>query len=153
MASAPPWQPPAEFDDYVLVRSLGRGRVGQVYLAEDVVLARPVAIKFLSVEAGAAERQRFLLEARAAARLTHPNVVTVHRVGELDERPYLISEFVRGRTLDQLERPLPFARILEIAVDLARALAAAHRAGVLHRDLKPQNAIVADDGKIGRAHV
>src|SRR5262245_934439 len=148
MASAPPWQPPAEFDDYVIVRPLGQGGMGQVYLAEDVVLARPVAIKFLSNEtvASARARQRFLLEARAAARLTHPNVVAVYRVGELDERPYIISEFVRGRTLDQLERLLSFGRVLEIAVALARALAAAHRAGVLHRDLKPQNAMVADDG-------
>src|SRR5262245_5562169 len=116
MVSAPPWQPPAEFDDYMLVRPLGQGRMGQVYLGQDVVLARPVAIKFLSVEAGPSERQRFLMEARATARLTHPNVVAVYRVGELDQRPYLISEFVRGRTLDQLERPLPFARILQIAV-------------------------------------
>ena len=79
-----------------------------------------------------------MLEARAAARLQHPNVLTVYRVGELDGRPYLITEFIRGKTLDEVETPMPWGRALELGVGLARGLAAAHRRGVLHRDIKPE---------------
>ena len=89
-----------------------------------------------------------MLEARAAARLQHPNVLTVYRVGELDGRPYLITEFIHGRTLDELEAALPWKRALELGVGLARGLAAAHRRGVLHRDIKPANAILTDDGEV-----
>src|SRR5262249_6038133 len=87
-------------------------------------------------------------EGRAIARLEHPNVVTAYRVGEIDGRPYIISEFVRGRTLDRLPRPVAQSALLQIALGLARGLAAAHRKGVIHRDIKPQNAILSDDGDI-----
>jgi eukaryotic-like serine/threonine-protein kinase len=139
------WAPPEEFDDYVIERPLGSGRMGRVYLAEDAVLARPVAVKFI-VEQDAISRQRLLIEARAVARIQHPNVVAVYRVGELDQRPYLVTEFVRGRTLADLEKPLPGGRALEIGIELARGLAAAHRRSVLHGDIKPANAILSDDG-------
>jgi serine/threonine protein kinase/formylglycine-generating enzyme required for sulfatase activity len=122
--------------------------MGQVYLAYDTVLARHVAVKFIStLNPGPSARRRFLVEARAAARLQHPNVVTIHRVGELEQQPYLVSEFVGGQPLDRLPRPMPWQRVLHIGVDLARGLAAAHRQGVLHRDIKPGNAILADDGR------
>ncbi|MFO0728192.1 MAG: SUMF1/EgtB/PvdO family nonheme iron enzyme [Myxococcota bacterium] len=141
------WTPPRELEEYSLLRPLGRGAMGQVYLAQDNLLDRAVAVKFIaSLRTGSEIRRRFLIEARAAARLQHPNVVSVYRVGELEARPFLVSEFVEGQTLDKLPKPLPSARVQEIAIGLARGLAAAHRRGVLHRDLKPANAIVTEDG-------
>lgn len=151
-ASASPvvrvWTPPAAFDEYRIVRFLGRGAMGQVYLAQDTLLDRLVAVKFIATRVPDEDdrRERFRVEARAVARLHHPNVVMVHRVGEVEGQPYLVSEFVRGERLDEIVTPVPWPRLLTIAIDLARGLAAAHRHGVLHRDLKPANAIVASDG-------
>ena len=93
-------------------------------------------------------REQFLNEARAAARLQHPNVVSVYRVGEIDGHPYIISEFVRGQNLDRIKLPMPWNRALELGIGLARGLAAAHRRGVLHRDIKPGNVILANEGQI-----
>jgi eukaryotic-like serine/threonine-protein kinase len=141
------WEPPEEFDDYVIEKPLGGGAMGRVFLAQDAVLARPVAVKFIaSVEPDSASRQRFLLEARATARLQHPNVVAIYRVGELEAKPYIVSEFVRGETLDKLPLPLPSEKVLSLGLELARGLAAAHRRGVIHADIKPANAIVNEDG-------
>jgi eukaryotic-like serine/threonine-protein kinase len=141
------WAPPEEFDDYVIERPLAQGAMGRVFLAHDAVLARPVAVKFIAaLEPDAASRQRFLLEARATARLQHPNVVAIYRVGELDSKPYIVTEFVRGETLDKLALPAPAARVLELGIELSRGLAAAHRRGVIHGDIKPANAIVSEDG-------
>ncbi|MFL5416080.1 MAG: protein kinase domain-containing protein [Myxococcales bacterium] len=140
--------PLEEFDGYRLIRPIGRGTMGQVYLARDTLLDRSVAVKFIaSVDPNPEQRERFFLEARAVARLQHPNVVTIYRVGEALGQPYLISEFVRGETLDRLAKPLPWQKALRIAQGLARGLAAAHRSGVLHRDIKPANAILSDDGE------
>jgi eukaryotic-like serine/threonine-protein kinase len=139
--------PPTEFDDYLIVQELGRGQMGQVYLAEDAVLARPVAIKFIAgIDPDLAARQRFLMEARAAARIQHPNVVSIYRVGELADRPYIVSEVVRGKSVADLPMPMPWAQALGLAIDLARGLAAAHRRGVVHCDIKPGNAMLTDDG-------
>ena len=140
------FEPPEEFDDYVIVRQLGRGATGQVYLAEDSVLARPIAIKFIGVDPDPAARQRFLMEARAAARIQHPNVVSIYRVGELGDRPYIVSELVRGMALSEVPRPMPWANALALAIDLGRGLAAAHRRGVVHCDIKPGNVMVTEDG-------
>jgi serine/threonine protein kinase/formylglycine-generating enzyme required for sulfatase activity len=142
------WTPPAEFDEYRLVRAIGRGAMGQVYLAHDRTLDREVALKFLALPPSDAALGRFLIEARAAARLQHPNVVTVHRIGTLDRRPFIVTEMLRGTGLDQVARPAPWRDVLAIGVDLARGLAAAHRAGILHRDLKPANAIRRDTGEV-----
>lgn len=143
----PEWTPPEEFDEYRLVRPLGRGATGRVYVAYDTVLARQVAVKFVATAApGPVAHAQVIGEARAAARLQHPNVVTVHRVGMLGEQPYLVSELVRGQPLDKLAKPLPWSRALELGVGLARGLAAAHAEGVLHRDIKPGNAILTADG-------
>src|SRR5262245_34389347 len=109
----PSYEPPPEFDDYVIVQRIGAGATGRVYLAEDTVLARRVAIKFVAAP-DAEARQRFLIEARAAARVQHPNVVTIYRVGELDEHPYLITEFVRGQSLEAIDKPLGWQRALAI---------------------------------------
>jgi len=143
------WYPPHEFEEYRLVRPLGAGGMGQVYLAHDMVLDRLVAIKFLAtLEPDADARDRFLIEARAAARLQHPNVVAVYRVGEIDAKPYIVSEYLRGKSLAELIRPLPWRRTLELGVELARGLAAAHREGVLHRDIKPSNAVLSEHGTV-----
>ncbi len=145
----PPESLPEEFDDYRILQSLGRGRGGEVFLAFDTVLARHVALKLLlQADSSDESKRRLLLEARTAARVQHPNVVTIHRVGELDGRAYIVAEFVRGETLQQLAKPVPWRRALEIAIPLARGLAAAHRRGVIHRDLKPGNVMLADDGGV-----
>jgi eukaryotic-like serine/threonine-protein kinase len=141
------WTPPEAFDEYRLVRPLGRGATGQVYLAHDMLLDRPVAVKFVRA-LGPGALSRFLVEARAAARVQHPNVVTLYRVGQWDSRPYLISEFVRGTSLDGLPRPLPWERVWAIGRELARGLGAAHRRGVLHRDIKPANALLTETGEV-----
>jgi eukaryotic-like serine/threonine-protein kinase len=141
------WQPPDEFDEFRIVRSLGVGAMGQVYLAHDLVLERPVAVKFVLAARDPQARARILEEARAIARLQHPNVVAIYRVADLDGHPYLVSEYVPGRALHQLERPMPWRRVLDIALDLTRGLAAAHRRGVLHRDVKPANAILDTEGR------
>lgn len=136
--------PQEDFDEYHLVKVLGRGSYGVVYLAHDRLLDRPVAIKFLSLTAP--ERARFLIEARAIARVQHPNVVAVFRVGETGGQPFIVSEYLRGRRLDTLGKALSREELLGVAIGLARGLAAAHRSGVLHRDIKPENAILHESG-------
>ncbi|WP_437319406.1 nSTAND1 domain-containing NTPase [Sorangium sp. So ce385] len=143
------WSPPATFDGYRLLRLIGRGGMGSIYLAHDSLLDRPVAIKFIAApRPDAVARQRFLIEARALARLSHPSVVAVHRVGEVDDRPYLVSEFIRGKSLAELEKPVCWRRALRLGLGLARGLGAAHRHGVLHRDIKPQNAMLGEAGEL-----
>jgi formylglycine-generating enzyme required for sulfatase activity len=123
--------------------------MGRVFLGHDVLLERAVAVKFIaSVEPSSQGRERFLLEARAIARLSHPNVVTVYRVGEVQGHPYLVAEFIRGQSLNKVSKPLPAERVLEVGIGLARGLAAAHRQGILHRDIKPSNVILSESGEI-----
>lgn len=143
------FRPPDRFDDYRLLRSLGQGGMGQVWLAHDTVLDRPVAVKFIAAaEPDPEARKRLLIEARAAARVRHPNVMAVHRVGEIGQHPYIVTEYVAGQSLADMPLPLPWQRVLEIGLGLARGLAAAHRAGVLHRDIKLSNAVLAEDGTV-----
>ena len=143
------WSPPSEIEEYRLLSPLGRGAMGQVFLAHDTLLDRKVAVKFVAGSAiDPALRAQFFVEARAIARLSHPNVVAIHRVGEIKRRPYLISELVHGTSLAELPRPVSPGRLLEIGVGLSRGLAAAHRRGVLHRDLKPANAMITGEGEV-----
>ncbi|MFT3764691.1 MAG: serine/threonine-protein kinase [Minicystis sp.] len=136
-------------DEYRIIKHLGSGGMGDVYLAHDASLDRLVALKFIrDVDDRPDSRRRFLVEARATARLQHPNVLTVHRVGELDRRPYLVTEYIEGKGLDRISKPMSSRRALEIGLGLARGLAEAHRHGVLHRDIKPSNAIVGKDGRV-----
>jgi serine/threonine protein kinase/pimeloyl-ACP methyl ester carboxylesterase/truncated hemoglobin YjbI len=143
------WVPPAEIDGFRVVRPLGRGGMGAVYLGHDDVLERPVALKFLAAaDPQAPVRDRFLIEARAIARLQHPNVVGIYRVGEVLGRPYLAYELITGQSLDELPKPVPWARALELGLGVARGLAAAPGRGVLHRDIKPANVMLSDTGEI-----
>lgn len=135
------WIPPREFDGYRLLWTLSRGRRGTVYLGHDSVLDRPVTAYFIDALDEPA-REQMLGEARAAAKLLHPNLVTVYRVGEVDGRLYLIAEYVRGQALSALARPVPGRQVLDIALNLSSALALAHRRGVLHRGVRPRNIIV-----------
>src|SRR5215470_638085 len=117
------WTPPPAVEEYRLLDLVGRGVSGLVYLAQDTLLERLVALKFmLAIDADAVGR--FLVEARAIARLQHPNVVTLYRVGQLDDRPYLVSELVRGTSLAAMPKPMAWPRALRIGVGIARGLAA-----------------------------
>jgi tetratricopeptide (TPR) repeat protein len=125
--------------------------MGEVYQARDTRLGRLVAIKFVSDELAAdhVASERLAREARLTSQLNHPNIVTVHDVGDLDGRPFIVMEFVAGESLHsaiQGERLKP-ARVLEIASQVADGLAAAHDAGVIHRDLKPRNIMLTEDGR------
>lgn len=143
------WEPGQEFDGYVLKHLIGKGGMGEVHLAHDSLLDRPVAVKFIATsQVDKIARTRFLVEARAIARLQHPNVVTIYRVGEVDGSPYLVSEYVPGKPLDELEKPVDNELALRIGMDIACGLAAANRRGVLHRDIKPGNAILGEDGTV-----
>jgi serine/threonine protein kinase len=139
--------PPERVDEYRIARLLGRGAMGRVYLGHDTLLDRPVAIKFIAAEPSRSVRERFLIEARAVARLLHPNVVAIYRVGEVQGRPYLVSEFVAGRSLADLPKPVSAEQVVRIGRGLARGLATAHKSGVLHRDIKPANVILAESGE------
>ncbi|MFY2561774.1 serine/threonine-protein kinase [Corallococcus terminator] len=143
------WSPPTELDEFRLRRLLGRGGMGAVFLAHDTSLDRLVALKLsVALQPDTSTLKSFAIEARAIARIKHPNVVTVFRAGEVAGRPYLVYEYVDGKSLAELELPLPWRYVLDIAVGLARGLRAAHQRGVLHRDLKPSNAILEKDGTI-----
>jgi serine/threonine protein kinase len=147
---------------YRVVRRIGRGGMGLVYLAEDTRLGRSVAIKILpkAFAADKGREERLRLEARAAAALSHPGIATVFSIEELDGRLCLVTEYVRGDTLRaELEHgPLSLDLLIETGIQIARGLAAAHAAGVVHRDLKPDNIIRSAQGQVkildfGIAHV
>jgi serine/threonine protein kinase len=136
---------------YRVIRELGRGGMGAVFLAEDDALARRVALKvILSPRTGDAERLRFEREAKSAARLSHPGIATIYDVGEHEGRPYLAMEFVVGDTLAaRIQKgPLPADELLALALQLSAALSTAHAAGVVHRDLKPGNIMWTIDGQV-----
>lgn len=146
-------EPTPQIDRFETLRVLGKGGMGTVYLARDERLDRYVALKVLHAEDLESEerRGRFLREARAAAAVRHPNVATIHEVGETDEgHPFLIMEYCEGETLAQRmrRRPLESAEFLSIARQLARGVAAAHEQGVIHRDLKSANIMIEPTGTV-----
>jgi tRNA A-37 threonylcarbamoyl transferase component Bud32 len=137
---------------YRLESKLGSGGMSTVYLALDEVLDRPVAVKLLHREISDEEDQleRFRREARAAARLSHPNLVGVIDAGEDDGRPYIVFEYIDGRTLKrqlQDEGPLPVDEAVAYAIEIGRGLTAAHARKLVHRDVKPQNVLIDPDGR------
>ena len=142
---------------HVLRERLGEGASGEVWSADDPHIGRRVAIKLLRVPDGlnaelrAEWEDRFLLEAQAAGRLSHPGIVSIHDVGTAsDGRPYIVMEFVEGNDLDALRSGEPYPtleQILRWTIEIAEALDAAHRGGVVHRDIKPANILIGTDGR------
>lgn len=139
-----------DLDEFRLIRPLGSGGMGRVYLAHDTVLDRQVAIKVIAApHPDATSRDRFLTEARAVARLSHPNVISIFRVGEAsDGQLYLVQELVAGTSLDRVERPVAWRRAAELGLGIARGVAAAHARGILHRDIKPANVMLDERGEV-----
>lgn len=138
---------------YEIIRVLGRGGMGVVYKAHEMTLQRVVALKVLPGHLAENKEfiERFYREARAAARLNHPNVVTIHRVGEDDGFHYIAMEFLKGKEVTDLIKErgyLPVQEALDITRQVASALAAAHEMGIMHRDIKPQNIMIDEAGRV-----
>ena len=135
---------------YEVGSEIGRGGMGIVYLARDMRLDRPVAIKMLAPNytRDAQQRERLKREARAAARLSHPGIATIYALEEFDDSVCIVSEYIQGPTLGQImsKGRLPFDQVLDIAIQIARGLVAAHEEGIVHRDLKPENVIRTESG-------
>jgi hypothetical protein len=147
-----PLGPGARLGPYEILAPLGAGGMGEVYRARDARLAREVAIKVLPAgfSSDPERLRRFEQEARAAGALNHPNILTVHDAGHHEGAPYVVSELLEGQTLRERAQggALPVRKAVEIGVQIARGLAAAHEKGIVHRDLKPENVFVASDGQV-----
>ncbi len=142
-------QPGDRVDHYELIRELGRGGMGVVYLARDLKLGRRVAVKFIHARHGEHAR-RFIAEARTTARCQHEHIVIIHDIGQRAGNPYMVLEYLPGRTLCQShtgKAQLP-ERCLELMIPVVRALERAHAHGIVHRDLKPSNILVSDTGLV-----
>ncbi len=139
---------------YKILEKLGAGGMGEVYLAEDTKLDRKVAMKFLPPHASldADANARFQREAKAAAALNHPNIITVHEIGEHEGRAFIAMEYIKGQSLREKIKtaivPLLIDEVINIASQVCEGLAAAHQAGITHRDLKPENLMIAADGRV-----
>jgi serine/threonine protein kinase/Tfp pilus assembly protein PilF len=138
------------FGHYEIIRQIGEGGMGEVYLARDKKLDRKVAVKILNANFSRHESNlhRFLREAKTASALNHPNILIVHDVGTSDDDHFIVSEYIKGQTLrERLKgKRLSFHEALDIAIQTANALAAAHEANLVHRDIKPENIMIRPDG-------
>jgi len=137
---------------YTIQERIGAGGMGQVYLARDTLLNRSVALKFMSSrdQGDPALKRRFMREARAAASISHPNIVTIFEVSEHDGRPFIAMERVEGRSVDELVAgtPVPIDTVVDIGMQLCEGLKEAHQSGVIHRDIKPANILVDQSGRV-----
>jgi serine/threonine protein kinase len=137
---------------YRILSTIGSGGMGEVYLAEDTRLDRKVALKLLPAEfiTNADRVRRFVLEAKAASALNHPNIITIYEIGEADSIHFIATEFIDGVTLSQhmKQAPMTPGEALDVAIQVASALSAAHEAGIVHRDVKPQNIMIAARGQV-----
>ncbi|HZI47711.1 MAG TPA: serine/threonine-protein kinase, partial [Pyrinomonadaceae bacterium] len=141
-----------QLENYRIVRPIGSGGMGEVYLAEDLRLKRKVALKLLPPHftVNPDRVRRFEREARAASALNHPNIVTIYEIGHSNTTHFIATEFVDGKTLRQLinEKPFTLNETLNVSMQVADALSGAHAAGIVHRDIKPENIMVRQDGYV-----
>jgi len=137
---------------YKIVRRLGQGGMGVVYEAEDQKLGRLVAIKLLpeATRQDPAALERFWREARTASSLNHPGICTIYELNESGDQPFIVMELLQGDSLDKLyyRRSMPYPKLLDFGVQVADALDAAHRKGILHRDIKPGNIFLSPSGQV-----
>ncbi|HYN10068.1 MAG TPA: protein kinase [Vicinamibacterales bacterium] len=145
-------EPATRLGSYEIVALLGKGGMGEVYRARDARLHRDVAIKILpaSVSGDPERRARFEREARAVAALSHPNILAVHEFGAHEGRLFVVMELLEGQTLRDLLQSgqMPLRKTIDVAIQIARGLAAAHQKNLIHRDLKPENIFVLRDGQV-----
>lgn len=137
---------------YEVISLLGAGGMGEVYLARDTRLRRNVALKLLPADLSLSKDRllRFEQEAYAASALNHPNILTIYEIGKVNERPFIAAEFIDGVNLRQRmnSTQLDLIEVLDDVVQVGSALAAAHQAGIVHRDIKPDNIMVRHDGYV-----
>src|SRR3989475_6308392 len=137
---------------YTIVSKIGEGGMGEVWRARDAKLGRDVAIKVLpaAFSENSERLRRFEQEAQAAGALNHPNILVIHHIGIHDSAPYIVSELLEGETLRErmAGAALPQRKAIDYALQIARGLAAAHEKGIVHRDIKPDNVFVTNDGRI-----
>ena len=140
------------FGHYEIIKQIGVGGMGEVYLARDKKLDRQVAVKILNEKLSSdnANLQRFIREAKAASALNHPNILVIHEIGGSPNAHFIVSEHIKGKTLREIlkEESLELSEILDVAVQIAGALVAAHEAHLVHRDIKPENIMIRPDGVV-----
>ncbi len=140
------------FGHYEIVRQIGAGGMGNVYLAKDKILDRKVAVKILNEKFSLDESnlKRFIHEAKAASALNHPNILVIHEIGESGNVHYIVSEFIKGETLREVfkDKSLQLSEVLDISIQIANALCTAHEAHLVHRDIKPENVMLRPDGYV-----
>src|SRR5688572_21327531 len=148
----PQFEPGQQVAHYEIVSLIGRGGMGEVYLARDRVLGRQVALKLLPIEytQDRARLLRFQREARTVSALNHPNIITIYELGSVDNRQFIATEFIEGETLRRhISRgKLRIEDALDFLLQIASALGASHRAGIVHRDIKPENVMIRPDGYV-----
>ncbi len=145
-----PLSPGTKLGRYEIRSQIGAGGMGEVYLAHDTQLDRTVALKILPENVGAdrSRLQRFVQEAKSASALNHPNILTVYEIGQTDSTHFIATEYIEGETLRHhlSDARMTLSEVLDICIQVTNALATAHKAGIIHRDMKPENIMIRRDG-------